>query len=330
MHRSALRRLASAVLALLAIGSGAAQVHGDDIYGGAGGAYFESGCSGRVLVGLAGTASDVVNRLEPICARIDANGRWVSVPFEGRAVGSRSGVPIAFRTMCPRDSFVSSISGYLSSSWITHIELHCRYLGPTGAEQRPARPQIVGAQGKPFTGFTRGCGDNGAASGIKGRAGEAIDALGVLCTSVVLGLPERAPDPIPPAITLKDNLDVIVAPKLDDGAADVLRKPDGIVQPSGAVDVFRPVPGTATPSQEVELPTEFRNPEINGLAVDYCLTWGQNCGKPAADAFCRRQGFARSEGHQVYERSPPTILIGDGAICREPYCARMISISCSR
>jgi hypothetical protein len=226
---------------------------------------------------------------------------------------------------------VSSLSGYLSSSWITHVQLHCRRLGPNGVEEVAASPQIVGADGPPFTGFSRGCGDNGAVNGIKGRSGEAIDALGVTCTSILLGLPQRAPDPVPPATTMEEDLDVIAAPQPDGSAAEVLRLPDAATQDSGAADLFRQVPDAVlSPSQEVELPTEFRNPEINGLAVDYCLTWGQNCGKPAADAFCRKQGFARSEGHVVYENAPPTILVGDGAICREPYCARMISISCSR
>ncbi len=35
----------------------------------------------------------------------------------------------------------------------------------------------------------------------------------------------------------------------------------------------------------------FFAPEVDGKRLDSCLTGAQDCGKPAADAFCKVQGF---------------------------------------
>jgi hypothetical protein len=153
----------------------------------------------------------------------------------------------------------------------------------------------------------------------------------------LVGLPEPAPEPVLLPVVEDGGL-IGPNPDIDADAARVLTEPGMVLQGPGDVGMLKQYPDDAAaapvdgfePPREVELPTEFTSPRINGLAVDYCLTWAQNCGKPAADAFCQSQGFAKSEGHQVLRDAPPTIVIGDGAICREPYCARMISISCSR
>jgi hypothetical protein len=35
----------------------------------------------------------------------------------------------------------------------------------------------------------------------------------------------------------------------------------------------------------------FHLPQVNGKVVHFCLSGWNRCGKPAADAFCRSQGF---------------------------------------
>lgn len=74
----------------------------------------------------------------------------------------------------------------------------------------------------------------------------------------------------------------------------------------------------------------FADPKVNGTAVDVCLNWGTSCGKPAADAFCQGQGFAASSAHAAQGNAPPTLVLGDGAICNESFCTRLSSITCTR
>lgn len=79
----------------------------------------------------------------------------------------------------------------------------------------------------------------------------------------------------------------------------------------------------------------FRNPRLSagGPRIDWCLNWGTNCGEPAADEFCRRQGFARA----IDRRKDPdvdtvTLVMGDGRTCdgRERHCDSFSRIRCER
>jgi hypothetical protein len=74
----------------------------------------------------------------------------------------------------------------------------------------------------------------------------------------------------------------------------------------------------------------FINPGANGYRIDQCREWEQNCGKPAADAFCVNNGFAYSK--HVYPDFKPgkttTRVIGSGEICDQPFCAGFYKIIC--
>ena len=73
----------------------------------------------------------------------------------------------------------------------------------------------------------------------------------------------------------------------------------------------------------------FRDPKIEGHALDYCREWGRNCGKPAADAFCRSRGYLRADSFRVRWDSPPTMTIGDRKLCRAPHCDRISEVVCA-
>jgi hypothetical protein len=72
----------------------------------------------------------------------------------------------------------------------------------------------------------------------------------------------------------------------------------------------------------------FAAPTINGTAVDLCLNWGTGCGAPAADEFCRRQGFSASTEHTVQNDAPPTLVLGDNLVCDGAFCDRFSAITC--
>jgi hypothetical protein len=42
----------------------------------------------------------------------------------------------------------------------------------------------------------------------------------------------------------------------------------------------------------------FQNTTVDGNRLDICLVWADQCGQPAADAFCKMQGFT---GANVWE-----------------------------
>ena len=63
----------------------------------------------------------------------------------------------------------------------------------------------------------------------------------------------------------------------------------------------------------------FVNPTWKGYRLDVCLTWSKDCGKPAADAFCRANGFAESMNAVAdAERGyAPTRIVSNDQICRD-------------
>ncbi len=61
-------------------------------------------------------------------------------------------------------------------------------------------------------------------------------------------------------------------------------------------------------------PGEYSPPLVGGKRVDWCLTWGTDCGQPAADHFCKIQGYAGAETWR-WEYVEPTIVLGDGNQC---------------
>lgn len=88
------------------------------------------------------------------------------------------------------------------------------------------------------------------------------------------------------------------------------------------------VPGAMVARHE---PHTFGNPTLNGRRVDICLHWGVDCGKPAADAFCRARNYSASVGHTVAAdigSQTPTLVIGDNRLCSEATCDGFASISC--
>ncbi len=73
------------------------------------------------------------------------------------------------------------------------------------------------------------------------------------------------------------------------------------------------------------------SPSIDGHRLDWCYQWGTQCGKPAADAFCRSIGHhgatAFPQAKDIGDRSPTKVL-GSGQICRDKICDGFRYIRC--
>jgi len=78
----------------------------------------------------------------------------------------------------------------------------------------------------------------------------------------------------------------------------------------------------------------FNNPTIEGYRLDWCLRWGTQCGKSAADAWCSRKmgkadGYAKKWKQAVdIGASFPTYVMGDKKICNQQFCDGFQWITC--
>ena len=75
----------------------------------------------------------------------------------------------------------------------------------------------------------------------------------------------------------------------------------------------------------------FEPPLANGQRVDICLHWGSECGQPAADAFCKQNGFAQALEFTIAQdigANSPTLVLGDGKSCNAPFCDGFAKIRC--
>ncbi|MFT3671674.1 hypothetical protein [Aestuariivirga sp.] len=73
----------------------------------------------------------------------------------------------------------------------------------------------------------------------------------------------------------------------------------------------------------------FNKPKINGVRLDWCRKWGDQCGKPAADAFCKLHEFSAA-ATWVQDPNPgaPTKVFSGGQICNDDSCTGFKTITC--
>jgi hypothetical protein len=77
---------------------------------------------------------------------------------------------------------------------------------------------------------------------------------------------------------------------------------------------------------------QFQSPMFQGNRLDWCRSWAKDCGKGAADAWCRNKGFeAASSNIQIDEnigKSSPTKIISTGQVCNQDFCDGFKLIEC--
>lgn len=74
----------------------------------------------------------------------------------------------------------------------------------------------------------------------------------------------------------------------------------------------------------------FANPSWKGNRLDVYKSFGKDCGKPAADAFCASQGF-RSSSSSVQDSTPgrgTTRIISNNQLCDQNFCVGFQMIVC--
>ncbi|MEX0851880.1 MAG: hypothetical protein WD036_01150 [Bauldia sp.] len=80
--------------------------------------------------------------------------------------------------------------------------------------------------------------------------------------------------------------------------------------------------------------SQFVSPSVRGVRLDWCAHFGSDCGKPAADLFCREIGFATATTFSIDQnagqRGIATLVFGDGRMCQGPTCSGFRVITCTR
>lgn len=71
----------------------------------------------------------------------------------------------------------------------------------------------------------------------------------------------------------------------------------------------------------------FFSPAVAGSRLDSCLDGQKECGKPAADAFCVKEGFTESILFQR-EAASSTRQLGTDAMCEGETCMSFRRIKC--
>jgi hypothetical protein len=75
--------------------------------------------------------------------------------------------------------------------------------------------------------------------------------------------------------------------------------------------------------------TVVNKPVWKGYALDWCLNWATDCGKPAADKYCQSGGYDKSTDFEIWEDlGKPTRLIGSNQVCDDASCDSFQSITC--
>lgn len=77
-----------------------------------------------------------------------------------------------------------------------------------------------------------------------------------------------------------------------------------------------------------EMGKVFNNPTVDGRALDICREWAANCGQPAADAYCEKNGYGKAATYRFRNDSPPTTVLNGGQVCNQPNCDRITSVTC--
>lgn len=135
------------------------------------------------------------------------------------------------------------------------------------------------------------------------------------------------------------------APNCSGFRAITCSKP-GPVQAAPSQDTQKPATGQMVPIPRAPagpkmkmtalgpISTRFTYPSIKNIRVDWCRNWRASCGRPAANLFCKEMGFDKaarfSRDRRTGRRGIPTLVFGDGRICKGKRCQGFRRIVCIR
>jgi hypothetical protein len=229
--------LAAAAVSFMACFAGSARATTLPVAGGPSGAYFEESCApGQYLVGFSVGSGAWIDSIAILCAPyVPAQHRFGS-RTKGARHGGNGGSPQ--EAYCPVDSFVHAIDyGFTRQGndplYVDDVGMMCALPGGGGAISRTVCIETgegcgnfnEGADVQFFATSAgvgasyQGCPPDEAATGIHGRSGNSLDALGLLCSPEPTGKSMgRARPPVASQQTPSQKI-------LQGGAASALKNP---------------------------------------------------------------------------------------------------------
>ena len=243
------------------------------IYGGLGGQEFRADCpTGSYLVGLSGRTGEWVDNIAPICAP------WLVAKqvFGPPSVGPSHGASIGGQEH-PADCGVQAGNIHVVQSWkidilrsdnhyVKHIMAHCLSLSPSASSRvfhfGTKDPYDQNISFGPFGTKPpeQACPAKEAAVGIRGRAGQFVDAIGLICGPLPLG-------PSAPVMKLPGPLVQGPSP-----ATPINPQTKNMLIPADMFSIIRPASGERVPSGQLiitAMPPKVGATNVTELELSY-------------------------------------------------------------
>lgn len=286
---------------LLAMGAQArADVVKLPVLGGAGGEHFEYQCADNgYLVDLRAYVGLWIDNVQAVCAKYDpATGRMRDTAPEGPVFGGAEGRTHSSKARfspCVRDQLIYSFDATETGNQpvLGRIRLSCLF-STTLQRPKPGESNDIQLLG----------GDE-----LKGKGfGSAVKFAVCPDGTVAVGIRGRS------GIYL-DAFGVICGPV---GRASARSEPMTVALVS------------ADGSRATYTDPMIRAANGEFVLLDWCREWGTNCGKPAAEAYCKNKGYAFAGKFEASESNGRTGIITSGAICAGELCTGFRKVSCSK
>jgi hypothetical protein len=346
-----------ALIGILSATTLQARTYATSIGGGDGGVRFTLDCpAGEFLVGVAGNFGSWVDHIGTVCAPWDRAHQTLGTPhvsfiFAGRSQGGRP-----FSAICPEGTALERIDFQNTTvddsaqqygtriGFVQNLELQCRPMVPP--YYQVVSPKVLSDNGegaRPFAGgvldvpSTVGCyGADERATGLIGRSGDFVDALGFTCTTIPRSL--NVPD-TPSALEthgdvatgqqrLPDRSRAAQVPGIDHSSAP----PPPATAPADLP--LGPTPGVLTASGMRYAYPYLRDKNGTYRLMDWCREYGQDCGQVAARAFCTAANGGRQPNPVDFAqfvdsgRFQPSVTYTTRALCTAPTCDSFAYIVC--
>lgn len=289
--------------------------------------------AGTYLTALRGEAGEWIDWVETRCARWNAAAQgFERVRTAPVYAGTPSDGATSEMTFCRGKSVaISRLEvgyGGRGTPYANWMRASCRNAKSPGNELSAVR--IFADDSQQGTVSTSACGEGEMATGIYGRAGRHIDAIGLTCAPI----PETGSSPIGDASTRRPERDTPSVPI--GGRVQDADPQSSVIRALGRYPNLPPGP---TPGQTLgNGSVRYDYPHIAWtsrvfLPLDWCKVWANECGQPAADEFCKRMDAGRPRA-TAFEKAPgmgtsrATVVISSGERCDAPHCDGFVSITC--